>query len=68
MRITQGTFSFLQDLTDEEIEPQLPTRWRTAGRSWSSTPTIPHPRNSYWDMWNQPEFDLGSRRGRRRHA
>ena len=18
----------------------------------------PHPRNSYWDMWKQPEFDL----------
>jgi ribulose-bisphosphate carboxylase small chain len=58
MRITQGTFSFLEDLTDEEIDAQL--RYALA-RGWAIMVEYtddPHPRNSYWDMWNQPEFDL----------
>ena len=40
MRITQGTFSYLPDLTDEEIaRADRATRWTTAGRCRSSTPT-----------------------------
>ena len=40
MRITQGTFSFLPDFTDEQIEAQIALRARaTAGRCRSSTPT-----------------------------
>ena len=58
MRITQGTFSFLPDLSDEEIEAQV----RYALRSgWSISVEYtddPHPRNSYWEMWNLPLFDL----------
>jgi ribulose-bisphosphate carboxylase small chain len=58
MRITQGTFSFLDDLTDEEIEAQISY---ALAHGWAITVEYtddPHPRNSYWEMWNQPEFDL----------
>ena len=58
MRITQGTFSFLPDLTDEQITAQL--RYALAqGWAISTEHTDdPHPRNSYWEMWGQPLFDL----------
>lgn len=58
MRITQGTFSFLPDLTDEQIEAQL--RYALS-RGWSVSVEYtddPHPRNSYWDLWGPPQFDL----------
>ena len=58
MRITQGTFSFLDDLTDEEIEAQISY---ALGNDWAIMVEYtddPHPRNSYWEMWKQPEFDL----------
>ena len=58
MRITQGTFSFLPDLTDEQIEAQL--RY-ALGKGWSISIEYtddPHPRNAYWEMWGQPLFDL----------
>ena len=59
MRITQGTFSFLPDFTDEQIEAQMQVlASRTAGRSRSSTPTTRIPRNAYWEMWGLPHFDL----------
>ena len=59
MRITQGTFSFLPDLTDDEIEAQL--RY-ALGNGWAINIEFtddPHPRNVYWDMWGPPMFDLG---------
>jgi ribulose-bisphosphate carboxylase small chain len=58
MRITQGAFSFLPDLTDEQITAQL--RYSLAqGWAISTEHTDdPHPRNSYWEMWGQPLFDL----------
>jgi ribulose-bisphosphate carboxylase small chain len=58
MRITQGTFSFLPDLTDEEIEAQM--RY-AVGNGWSLSIEYtddPHPRNAYWEMWGLPHFDL----------
>jgi ribulose-bisphosphate carboxylase small chain len=58
MRITQGTFSFLPDFTDEEITAQL--RYALE-QGWSISTEYtddPHPRNSYWEMWGQPLFDL----------
>ena len=58
MRVTQGTFSFLPDLTDEQIAAQIRYAWNRDGRCRSSTPTIPHPRNAYWEMWGMPLFDL----------
>src|SRR5215471_16829076 len=57
MRITQGTFSFLPDLTDEQITAQLlyciKNGWAL---SIEYTDDI-HPRNSYWEMWGLPVFD-----------
>ncbi|GAA3925999.1 ribulose bisphosphate carboxylase small subunit [Actinomadura viridis] len=58
MRITQGTFSYLPDLTDEEITAQVAY---ALGRGWPCSIEFtddPHPRNSYWEMWGLPMFDL----------
>jgi ribulose-bisphosphate carboxylase small chain len=58
MRITQGTFSFLPDFSDAQIEAQM--RYAvTKGWSLSIEYTDdPHPRNAYWEMWGLPHFDL----------
>ena len=58
MRITQGTFSFLPDLTDEQIAAQV--RY-ALGNGWAMSvehTDDPHPRNAYWEMWGLPLFDL----------
>jgi ribulose-bisphosphate carboxylase small chain len=58
MRITQGTFSYLPDLTDEEIMAQVAY---ALGKGWPCSIEFtddPHPRNSYWEMWGLPMFDL----------
>ncbi len=60
MRVTQGTFSFLPDLSNAEIEAQL--RY-AIGNGWAVNIEVtddPHPRNTYWDMWGLPMFDLDS--------
>jgi ribulose-bisphosphate carboxylase small chain len=57
-RITQGQFSFLPDLTDEEIRMQIDYGLRR-GYAWSVEYTDdPHPRNTYWEMFGNPMFDL----------
>jgi ribulose-bisphosphate carboxylase small chain len=58
MRLTQGTFSFLPDLTDEQIEKQVEY---CLGKGWAMNiehTDDPHPRNSFWDMWKAPMFDV----------
>lgn len=58
MRITQGTFSYLPDMTDEQIAAQL--RY-CVDNGWAVSfeyTNDPHPRNSYWEMWGMPMFDL----------
>ena len=58
MRITQGTFSFLPDLTDAQIEKQVQYAF---GKGWALSLEVTddaHPRNVFWDMWGQPMFDL----------
>lgn len=58
MRITQGTFSFLPDLTDDEIQAQIEY---ALGKGWACSIEFtddPHPRNTYWDMWGMPMFDM----------
>ena len=58
MRLTQGTFSFLPDLTDEQIERQIE---HCLANGWSlgiEYTDDPHPRNSLWEMWNLPMFDI----------
>lgn len=58
MRITQGAFSFLPDLTDEQISRQaqycLDRHW-ALGIEYTDDP---HPRNTFWEMWGNPMFDL----------
>lgn len=58
MRITQGQFSFLPDLTDEEIRMQvdyaISNGWALAVE-WTDDP---HPRNTYWNMWGIPMFEI----------
>jgi ribulose-bisphosphate carboxylase small chain len=58
MRITQGTFSFLPDLTDTEIRAQVDY---ALAQGWAISVEYtddPHPRNFYWEMWGNPMFDL----------
>ena len=58
MKITQGQFSFLPDLTDEEIRLQvdyaLSKGWALSVE-WTDDP---HPRNTYWNMWGIPMFTI----------
>jgi ribulose-bisphosphate carboxylase small chain len=58
MHVTQGTFSFLPDLTDEQIRRQVVY---AIERGWAVSiehTDDPHPRNLYWEMWAAPMFDL----------
>jgi ribulose-bisphosphate carboxylase small chain len=58
MRITQGTFSFLPDLTDTQIVAQIQY---CLDNDWPISIEYsddPHPRNTYWEMWGMPMFDL----------
>ena len=58
MRITQGTFSFLPDLTDTQIVKQVDY---CLDRGWALAIEYtddPHPRNTYWEMFGPPMFDL----------
>jgi ribulose-bisphosphate carboxylase small chain len=63
MHITQGTFSYLPDLTDDEITAQIDY---ALGNSWPLSVEFtddPHPRNTYWEMWGMPMFDLADPAG-----
>ena len=58
MRITQGTFSYLPDLTDAEITAQLQY---AIDQGWAIAVEFtddPHPRNNLWEMWGLPMFDI----------
>ena len=58
MRITQGCFSFLPDLTDEQISTQVDYCLRNDWAIGVEYTDDPHPRNTYWEMWGNPMFDL----------
>ncbi len=58
MRLTQGTFSHLPDLTDEEIKAQIQY---SVDNGWAMAVEFtddPHPRNTYWEMWGLPMFEV----------
>ena len=58
MRLTQGTFSFLPDLTDAQIKAQVEY---CLAKGWAVSIEYtddPHPRNTYWEMYGNPMFDL----------
>lgn len=57
-RVTQGQFSFLPDLTDEQITAQIKY---ALSHDWAVNVEYtddPHPRNTYWEMYGMPMFDL----------
>ena len=58
MRLTQGTFSYLPELTDQQINAQvsycLDQGWAVSLEHTDD----PHPRNTYWEMFGAPMFDL----------
>jgi ribulose-bisphosphate carboxylase small chain len=57
-RITQGCFSLLPDLTDDQIKKQVEYSIK-AGYAVSVEYTDdPHPRNCYWEMWGLPLFNI----------
>jgi ribulose-bisphosphate carboxylase small chain len=58
MRITQGTFSYLPDLSDEEIKAQLRYAIEAGWAVAVEFTDDPHPRNNLWEMWGLPMFDI----------
>ncbi len=58
MRLTQGTFSFLPDLTDQQIQTQVRYCLNNGWAVNLEHTDDPHPRNTYWEMWGTPMFDL----------
>ncbi|MDZ4094332.1 MAG: ribulose bisphosphate carboxylase small subunit [Paracoccaceae bacterium] len=63
MRITQGCFSFLPDLSDEQITTQIEYCLRKGWAIGVEYSYDPHPRNIYWEMWGNPMFDLRDAKG-----
>jgi ribulose-bisphosphate carboxylase small chain len=57
-RITQGQFSFLPDLTDAQITAQLNYALQNEWAVGVEFTDDPHPRNTYWEMFGNPMFDL----------
>ena len=63
MRITQGTFSYLPDLTDDDIAAQI---GYAQAHGWALAVEFtddPHPRNVLWEMWGLPMFGLADPAG-----
>lgn len=58
MRLTQGAFSFLPDLTDEQISKQIGYAIKNKWAINIEYTEDPHPRNSYWELWGLPLFDV----------
>jgi len=57
-RITQGQFSFLPDLTDPQITRQLDYALKNGWAVGIEYTDDPHPRNTYWEMFGMPMFDV----------
>jgi ribulose-bisphosphate carboxylase small chain len=56
--VTQGQYSFLPPLTDIQITAQIKY---ALGKGWALSVEYtddPHPRNTYWEMYGAPMFDL----------
>ncbi len=58
MRMTQGMFSFLPELTDEQIKAQIKYAMNKGWALAVEYTDDPHPRNTYWEMWDMPMFDV----------
>ena len=58
MRLTQGTFSFLPDLSDEQIARQIEYCLANGWAVSIEYTDDPHPRNTFWEMFGMPMFDI----------
>jgi ribulose-bisphosphate carboxylase small chain len=58
MKLTQGCFSFLPDLTDDQIIKQIQYAIKNSWAISIEYTDDPHPRNNYWEMWGLPLFDI----------
>ena len=58
MYLRHGSFSYLPELTDEEIAAQVRYALLQGWPVSIEYSDDPHPRNVYWDMWGLPMFDL----------
>lgn len=58
MYLRHGSFSYLPELTDEEIAAQVRYALRQGWPVSIEYTDDAHPRNIYWDMWGLPMFDL----------
>ncbi len=56
--ITQGQFSFLPPLTDAQIAAQVAYALKQGWALNVEHTDDPHPRNTYWEMFGTPMFDL----------
>ncbi|MEQ1837551.1 MAG: ribulose bisphosphate carboxylase small subunit [Candidatus Nitrotoga sp.] len=56
--VTQGQFSFLPPLTDVQITAQLKYALKHDWAIGIEYTDDPHPRNTYWEMFGNPMFDL----------
>lgn len=63
MRVTQGCFSFLPDLSDAQITAQIDYCLSNGWAIGVEYTDDPHPRNTYWEMWGNPMFDLRDAKG-----
>ena len=56
MKITQGCYSYIPDVTQAQIESHLQlglvNKWAVSLEMTSD----PHPRNTYWEMHREPRF------------
>lgn len=57
-RLTQGQFSYLPDLTDAQISSQIEYALKHNYAVGVEYTDDPHPRNTYWEMFGNPMFDL----------
>jgi len=56
--LTQGQFSFLPPLTDKQISAQIKYALNKGWAIGIEYTDDPHPRNTYWEMYGNPMFDL----------
>lgn len=58
MKVTQGAFSFLPELTDMQIIRQIEYALKNNWAISIEHTQYPHPRNCYWEMYGLPLFDI----------
>jgi ribulose-bisphosphate carboxylase small chain len=63
MRLTQGTFSFLPDLSDAQIIKQVDYCLEKGWAIGIEYTDDPHPRNTFWEMFGNPMFDVADAAG-----